>query len=503
MAEVNKLNLNGSTYNLRDSEILNNNSVDIFHIYCETVTGTNKGVTYTWANDVCTVTGSLSSTGITSNALLNSITEGLGGVNAGDIIHIFYNTTSDEIKLNVMTYTNGASTGGVNHFGRNGEDVSFIVPDGISGFFIRLQTNGDTTTQFNDTVSNIKIYKSKSNGDLEKELNVINFVTTNDQLDRSPEVNAILAEHKRINFGEGRFYLAGINMPDDSIITGQGSATKIYLKSNEGNYIFKLGSRCTIKNLAIYANTDDYTSNNSTYPTDATIGTKKAIVWEGTYNTDSSTPKRAIVEGCYIANFDNSGIYLNDTGTNVVTGISVSNCIIWHCYAGININYSSEFNRFVNCAVSNCLYGVINNGGNNHFSNSVFAKNNTGMLIDNGTGQSPNRGHGTVQGCNFDHAGGNTGFGVEIYGNTYGEIFTGCQFFYSGIKVSESDGIVFANCLFGRGSDQNGEILNVTNGGLLLFDGCALRHSFNKTLNGTTHVVFANSYLWNGNAVTQ
>ena len=60
---------------------------------------------------------------------------------------------------------------------------------------------------------------------------------------------------------------------------------------------------------------------------------------------------------------------------------------------------------FTNIMASKCLYGCINNGGNNVFVNCGFNSNITGFLIDNSRGQSNNNSHGSAIGCTFNHSG--------------------------------------------------------------------------------------------------
>ena len=482
-------------------DIMSTNSFDINEKYCSHINSTQRGVTYTWVDEnVCNVTGELTQATASFNNLFQSQTSLPAGVNAGDWIHVSFDCNTDNIYLNILEYRNGATAGAVTHICHSQFGLSFKLDETCTGLFIRFQTNTVVGQQFNDTISNVKIMKAKTNNEIDNELYQISTYSTNNTLDRSTEIQQLLNTNKHVTLSHGVYYLSNIVMPDDSVIEGQGASTKIYLRSG-GTYAFKLGSRCTIKNVAIYGSDEDHTANNSSYPKPSNIGTIKGIVWEGTYNTDSNTPRRSIIDGCYIANFDNSGIYMHDTGTNVVTGISISNTYIWYCYAGINMDYSTEFNKISNCAISNCYYGVVNNGGNNMLSNCVIARNRCGMLIDNSSSQSPNRGHGSVENCNFDHSDENTGYGVEILGNDNGEIFTSCQFFYAGIHVDNSKGIVFGNCLFGRGNDQNGEHVDISDSGLVLFDACSFRSQPNKTVSSSS-VVFANCYTWEGNSVT-
>jgi hypothetical protein len=80
-----------------------------------------------------------------------------------------------------------------------------------------------------------------------------------------------------------------------------------------------------------------------------------------------------------------------------------------------------------------------------------------------------------------------------------GEIFTGCQLFYGEIVIEESDGIVFANCNFGGSS---GTQISITNGGLIMYNGCCFKSSPTVIKLGNTATKFVNCYLRDGTAVT-
>ena len=325
------------------------------------------------------------------------------------------------------------------------------------------------------------------------------LASTGDTTDVTGSILAMLNSTGCCHLGAGVFWVSGVDMPDDTEIIGSGASTKVYLLGSDSTtgYAIKMGSRCTVSNMSILGNTTNYTASADVYPSDGTYTERHGILWQGDASTSGThIPRRGQITNCYIANFTGGAITCYDTGGGVVTGLAVSDCTIWHCYAGVNVYYNSEFNKWNNIMANNCYIGSVNNGGNNIFSNCDFSKNRIGMLIDNRNSQSPNNSHGSVTNCVFNHTA-DTGNGIEIRKASYGEMFVGCQLFYSSIYIADSNGIAFTNLNAGQG-----ESITVSGGGLVMFNGCVFRTAptIAVTNNTTTH--FTGCYTYNGTVVT-
>ena len=261
---------------------------------------------------------------------------------------------------------------------------------------------------------------------------------------------------------------------------------------------------CTVKDLQIngysaYSAVDDEQDYKSAY----NYVNRHGILWEGTYNTDSKTKRRGIVSGCDILNFSGGGITCYNTGTPVNSCLMVSDTFIRACSVGINIPYSSEFNIFTSVHARACYYGCINNGGNNLFSVCNFSANTVGMLMDNSQGQSPNNSHGSVVGCIFDHSNSNEGVGIQIDGCKNGEIFDGCQIFYSDIVVNNSVGIQFNN--FNAGKNVDITVTKGNSGGPVLFNNWVFTNTpFSITVDDNYDACrFINCFDKSGNIVSK
>lgn len=336
------------------------------------------------------------------------------------------------------------------------------------------------------------------------------LASTGDSSDVSGSILALLSTTGICNLGPGVFYVSGVDMPDDTSIVGSGPATKIILlgeDTSEG-YAIKLGNRCTIKDCSILGNNTDKTSNSVVYPSDVSIVARHGIIWQGTYNYDTgsgTTKQRGTVTNCHIANFTGGGIACYQTGIATMNGLHVSDCIIWYCYAGIYIPLVSEFNSFNNVKVNKCYLGALCNGGNNLFANCNFSANRIGFMIDNTGGAASNNSHGSVSNCIFDHSGGNTGIGIKLIGVTYGEIFTGCQLFFSGIELTNCNGVIFEGLnagRFGTSGNLTGVPITISGGSLIMFNGCGFQLSPSISVTNNTKVKFNNCYTWSGTQVT-
>lgn len=308
------------------------------------------------------------------------------------------------------------------------------------------------------------------------------------------------------HLGEGVFYVRGnIDMPPNSTIEGCGDKTQIRLLSSvESGYVIRPSQYCTIKNLGL---SGGYTTLNGFT---AQIGSRHGIYFKA--NADGNEEAAddvyySIVTDVFIRNFSGSGILLYNTGTNYEKCMYASNLVVRHCHTGINIDYYSEFNKFVNCLMSWCYYACVNNGGNNAFANCTFHGTSAGFVIDNSSGDKTNNAHGLCTGGTFCHSGSNTGSAITIKGTASGYVFTGCQIHYNSIDIENSYGIVFSGIQFGRGTTGQGAVININGGGTVMFNGCVFINDVEKppviTITDNDNVKFNNCYgSHSGNAIT-
>ena len=313
-------------------------------------------------------------------------------------------------------------------------------------------------------------------------------------VDRTEEIRQLLCRYGTCQLGSGTYLVSGVDMPDNTSLMGVGSATKLLLdESLQEGYTVKLGSFCTVKDLAVAGSAEPMTA-----PTE--VGTRYGLLFAGTATIqDRGTPPRnSVIHGCFADGFTGGGITCTDTGYGSDCALTVSDCHLTNCGAGINISHFSEYHKFTNVLCWKCLYGCINNGGNNVFVNCGFTSNGTGFLIDNSHGQSNNNSHGSAVGCTFNHNGNNKGIGIQILGATSGFVFSGGQMFFSKIVVENSVGIVFDTMNYGSAVE-----ISVKGGVLTMFTNSVFRTApvpISVEDNGL--VKFINCYTRDGQEIT-
>lgn len=318
------------------------------------------------------------------------------------------------------------------------------------------------------------------------------LASTGDTTDRTGAIQTLLNNTKICHLGPGDFYVTGVEVPNFGMLIGSGNNTRIILASSiSDGYAVKLKNYGCVKDVRIVGSTTDITPSS--------VGDRQGILFEGTADAESDpvTYFHSSVINCYITDFTGGGITCYNTGLAPGSNLEVSDCVILRCGVGINIAYFSEFHRVSNVCCQNCLYGLIDNGGNNNFVNCDFSGNGTGILIDNSTNQSRNNGHGSFVGCTVNHSGNNEGTAIQILGLQNGEIFDSMQIFYGAIDIDSSNAVRFIGANIGSSVP-----IEVTNSTVITFDHCNFKDASSSPLTQSNNTVlkFTECYLNNGTA---
>ena len=315
--------------------------------------------------------------------------------------------------------------------------------------------------------------------------------STNDKTDRTQEIETALASAKACRLGAGDYYVKNIVMTEDSIIAGEGIATRLILIDDaEESFVVKMASRCTVKDLHMIGCEEAITPEEKT-------GNRHGIVFEGSKEKPGTEgPIHGTIENCYIEHFTGGAITCRNSGYPVSASMNVTDCWLVYCGVGINIPYWSEYHKFTNVTATRCWYGCINNGGNNMFVNCNFSENELAFLMDNSQKQSINETHGSAIGCTFNHSGNNKGTGIRILGTRNGYVFSGCQVFYSKIELDDVKGVIFDSFNFGRN-----EVIDVNKGGLVLFTNCMFGTQPQISITENEHTKFVHCYTRGGEIV--
>ena len=273
------------------------------------------------------------------------------------------------------------------------------------------------------------------------------------------------------HLGPGVFYISGgIDMPSFSTLTGCGNNTVVkLLQSTTSGYCVKMQEYCTLSHI-------QFLGNPSIYEFDENVGTRDCIHFTGNYDGQEGSTQPSIrwnsINNVLIRNFSGRGIYCHNTSISTNQGLYVSDTEIMYTHTGIDLDYYSEFNSFVNCLIHRCYYACKNNSGNNKFTSCTFHATAIAYVMDNSLDDKPNNAHGSMSCCTFCHSGSNTGSAITIKNVVNGFIFTACQIWYNSIDITDSEGIVFNAMELGRGVTGQGCSINVNGGGLIMFNGC-------------------------------
>lgn len=284
--------------------------------------------------------------------------------------------------------------------------------------------------------------------------------------DRKMEILHLLESDGVCRLGPGVFYVSGgIDLPTGASLIGCGDKTVLrLLQSSDATHCIKVQALNTIRDLRISGNF----SSISTSAQGARTGVLFAANQDGS-DGDAYESQCCMMSNVWIDNFSDSGIKCHNTSKITRNGLYATNVFVRQCWAGINIDYISEFNRFTNINTSLCRFGCINNGGNNVFTACTFTANNTAFYID---GTQPNSAHGTISACSFCHTGSNSGSAIKMENVSNGFIIEGCQIWYNSVDLTGCSGVVFSGCEFGRGTGSGGATINISGGGGIAFVGC-------------------------------
>lgn len=292
------------------------------------------------------------------------------------------------------------------------------------------------------------------------------LASTGDTSDRATRIRFLLLNDGVCHLGAGDFYVSGINMPDDSVLEGEGEATRIILDpSLSSGSAVKMGSRCTVKNCKIVGSLEELTFTTGSIDS-IHLGLRHGVLWLGdaTENDSSANLHReGRIQNLDISGFTGGGITCEMTGYGTDAGINASDCNVYNCGAGINISYWAEYSRFVNINCNACYYGLINNGGNNSFTNCGLSSNHVGVYMngaegaiykhDGTTGTIKNSGHGELVACSINHNGfgddHNSGYAIYFRGIDSGFSFVGCQIFYGKLYFKSSSYVMVNATNFG------------------------------------------------------
>ena len=313
-------------------------------------------------------------------------------------------------------------------------------------------------TEKTDMSDGLVMYEMEENKILE---------STEDHSDRSAEITALLERYGICRLGPGKFYVSGVQMPENSTLTGCGAATKICLSETGSSpaFVVKMNTRCCVRDIMFVGSETDIELSPD-------VSDRHGIGWIGDYSISRDKKKQpayGTINNCIFKGFSGGAITCDNTGPAVEHGLNISDVQIYNCSAGINIAYLSEYHRVTNAVVYDCYYACVNNGGNNMFLNCGFSNNKVGFItkmVDGSERIQSNNTHGSAIGCTLNHMDRDDitlgkGEAIHIENGANGFVFDGCQIFYGSIYIKNSAAIALRNCNIGNMRDSAGNALGI------------------------------------------
>ena len=445
-----------------------------------------NGIQYAWNDNVCSITGT--ATAVSFNNLFMSQNSLPAGIHAGDVLRTEY--ASENVWLIFYDYSGDVLT----NISESKQSTIIKIPDTCTGLIIRLWVGNGTTV--NESVCP-KIFINDNC--VIKAVDVATLDETG-KTNMRPYIQKMLDTYGYCKLDAGVFYVdSAIILKEGDVLEGCGEATEIRLMSGNAKVAIKVRKYSTVKNLSIIGAYTDLTESDFS----STSGTRYGIhYYKG--SSDTYDTGYCSITNVHIRNFTGSGIYQYGTGGNVEQGLFVSNVHIKNCWCGIYIYSNSEFCRYVNVQITYCYIACINGGGNNAFDNCVIHAYTIGMKID---GTQNNTAHGMCSNTSFCHTGNNVGSAITIGDVAHGFVFSACNIWYNSVDITNSSGIVFTGCEFGRGTTGAGATINIDGGNTVMFGNCVFMNDVtyppNITITNNSKVKFNACYgSVSGDAIT-
>lgn len=468
----------GDKFKVIDADLIENGIENIF-IDGTYNGGTYNGITVTWTGDrTATISGT--ATANYNNNLFANANAFPANISAGDLLTVAPIVTDTDIKLQIFSYVNGSW--GSDYYSTM--PYQYKVPSTATGMLIRIYVPSGSVV---DGTIHFDIFKTPST-EIRNQAFPIIFNSVYPQVD---VIEYLLNTYGGVMFGKGTYYLPRtLNMPDNTTIMGIGSDC-VTLLAASGQTAINCGANCTIKDIRIHSE-HGYSSLG---------GTDNGIEITGTYDTPP-LKYNIKIHNVIIDGFGLGGIHAHRTGTWVGCSLTVSDCQIYHCHAGLLLQDYSEFGRYTNVMCRDNYAGVVNKSGNNVFVNCSFSNNDTGVMILGDDGDnSRNNGHGALIGCTINHSKSNTGYAVICRGVTNGFMFNGCHIWYGKTYALDSTGIVYNDCTFG--SYNTAHISENHNTKNLFYNSCLFKNNITNYYDQGGVTQFNNCYTFDGTAVGQ
>lgn len=214
------------------------------------------------------------------------------------------------------------------------------------------------------------------------------------------------------------------------------------------------------------------------------LGTRNGIIIGNGFGT-GLTINNLDLRDIECEGFDVAGVQ----GGEIQIGFSFGKKLTMHnvnchdCRIGIWAPQRFEYISASACNGYQCYTGLVLTGGNNLWVNCKFEECYNNCQLATGENDT----HGSFSNCSFNHAVAG-GYGLYGVGAQYGEMFTGCQFWYSPIYLESCTGIYITNSII-----AGGPFVTIKNGGVCGINNNYTPNGLPRTFIGNTFCTFTNN----------
>lgn len=165
--------------------------------------------------------------------------------------------------------------------------------------------------------------------------------STNDNTDRTADIQAMLDQRGACLLGDGLYVVSGVNMPKDSALMGVGNATKVLQHEDvEEGCAVKPDSYCTVEDVRVMGSLETI---------ERPTGHGLMFLGDATPQKFGGQPRSSIITGCLITAFTGGGITCRDTRYATICSLTMfSNSSFSNKPASIHVEGNPHV-KFVNC----------------------------------------------------------------------------------------------------------------------------------------------------------
>lgn len=311
-----------------------------------------------------------------------------------------------------------------------------------------------------------------------------NFATT----DCSSYLQAAINDKKIVLLQPGKTYIAkNLTSVTNGALYCLGGRAKVTVPAGSGNW----GIRVTHSGFML-CNVDFDGGNYGPYNfSTAAAGTRSGVILGNPTATGVSIAG-VCVRDCKITGFDLYGLWGREVYIDYVFGhlVRLDGVTCQQNFVNFFADEKFEYCMATACVGYEGFAGVIVVGGNNRWSNCNFESNYQNAQLAAGV----NDAHGTFSCCSFNHAV-NGGYGLYALNINNGQVFEGCQFWYSPIHLQGCKGIIIRDSIIAGGVPGGGGVPSVliSGGGFNSISDNWTPAGLAKTFVGTVYTEFRNN----------